>query len=214
MSKPIYSSIVEHYERCLNQYGDSHKGVDWPNQTDADIRYQVMLDVVRDPRDRHSSILDFGCGASHLYGFMLSQKLEGLKYYGLDISEKFCALSRGKYPDNEYLCFDVIEEPSRLGSFDYIVMNGVFTEKRELSFEDMLDYFKRLISLVFEKANKGIAFNVMSPFVDWERDDLFHLPVELLLEFLNQNLSRNVILRADYGLYEYTAYVYKDALGG
>ena len=30
----------------------------------------------------------------------------------------------------------------------------------------------------------GIAFNVMTKHVDWERDDLFHLPFDQLAEWL------------------------------
>ena len=55
----------------------------------------------------------------------------------------------------------------------------------------------------------GIAFNVMSKDVDWERDDLFHLPLSELSSFLSKNLTRRYIIRNDYGLYEYTTYVYK-----
>src|SRR5205085_1407005 len=91
----------------------------------------------------------------------------------------------------------------------YLVMNGVFTEKRELSFDEMLNYFKRLVARVFAHARIGVAFNVMSKQVDWERDDLFHLPLDTLAHFLTKELSRNFIIRNDYGLYEYTTYIYK-----
>ncbi len=38
-----YTSIVQHYESCLAKFGDTHRGVDWPNEADADIRFRVML---------------------------------------------------------------------------------------------------------------------------------------------------------------------------
>ena len=57
--------------------------------------------------------------------------------------------------------------------------------------------------------NKGIAFNIMSKLVDWERDDLFHVSMDELGLFLKNNLSRNFIIKNDYKLYEYTVYVYK-----
>ena len=57
--------------------------------------------------------------------------------------------------------------------------------------------------------SKGVAFNVMSKAVDWEREDLFHLPADLLIDFLTKKLTRNFIIRNDYGLYEYTTYIYK-----
>jgi hypothetical protein len=48
----------------------------------------------------------------------------------------------------------------------------------------------------------------MSKHVDWEREDLFHLPFDTLAAFLKQELSGNFVIRNDYGLYEYTTYVY------
>ena len=92
---------------------------------------------------------------------------------------------------------------------DYIVMNGFFTEKQGLTFDEMLAYFERTIKIVFAKAERGIAFNVMSKHVDWEREDLFHLPFDRLVGFLTRELTRNFIIRNDYGLYEYTTYVYR-----
>ena len=81
--------------------------------------------------------------------------------------------------------------------------------KRSLSFDEMWVYFCKVITLIFNHCNKGFAFNVMSKNVDWEREDLFHLPHDLLTDFLCKKLTRNYIIRNDYGLYEYTVYVFK-----
>jgi hypothetical protein len=51
----------------------------------------------------------------------------------------------------------------------------------------------------------------MSHHVDWQRDDLFHLPFDTLAAFLRTEVSRHFLFRADYGLYEYTVYVYREA---
>ncbi|WP_233196218.1 class I SAM-dependent methyltransferase [Trinickia soli] len=169
-----------------------------------------MLDLIKPSHDG-CTLLDFGCGASHLYQYMLDRSVTGIRYAGLDASPAFCELSRKKYPQNEYICLDVIEQPERLGKFDYVVMNGVFTEKRELSYEAMWEYFKRMLLVVFAKTRRGIAFNVMSKEVDWERDDLFHVPLTDLTHFLARELSRHYVVRHDYGLYEYTTYVYKES---
>lgn len=204
-----YLSIVRHYEDCLAQFGDSHRGVDWPNAADAAKRYQVMLDLVR-PSSAGKTLLDFGCGASHLYQYMLEHGVKDLQYAGLDASDAFCTLSQQKYPHNDYFCLDVLAEPERLGEFDYVVMNGVFTEKRELTFDAMFDYLRRILTLVFSKTRCGMAFNVMSKQVDWERPDLFHMPIGVLTDFIASSLARHYVVRNDYGLYEYTVYVYKE----
>ena len=48
--KPIYMNykiLMEHYEKCLKRYGDTNRGVDWPNKHDASIRYNVMIDITK-----------------------------------------------------------------------------------------------------------------------------------------------------------------------
>jgi hypothetical protein len=47
----------------------------------------------------------------------------------------------------------------------------------------------------------------MSKHVDWERDDLFHWPLDEIMAFCKANLSRHVSLRLDYGLWEASAFV-------
>jgi SAM-dependent methyltransferase len=204
-----YIEIVEHYESCLAKHGDTHLGVDWPKAQDAETRYRVMLELIRPPHPPIVKMLDFGCGASHLYEHIIANGIAGIEYTGLDLSPKFVELSRTKFPKNSYICADILEQPDAVPASDYIVMNGVFTEKRGLTFDEMLAYFERTLAAAFAKARSGIAFNVMSKHVDWEREDLFHLPFDTLARFLVRSLTRNFVIRNDYGLYEYTTYVYR-----
>jgi SAM-dependent methyltransferase len=210
MNHPRYLNIVSHYEKCLEQHGDTHRGVDWPKAEDASVRYSIMLDLIQTPSgDGTVQLLDFGCGAAHLYEHIQAHDLRNVEYSGLDLSNKFVELSRRKFPSRLFYHGDILENNEIIPQFDYIVMNGVFTEKRDLSFEQMLDYFKRLVRAVWKKVDRGLAFNVMSKQVDWERDDLFHLPFDTLAAFLTSEITRKFIIRNDYGLYEYTTYIYR-----
>ena len=143
--RPNYLKIISHYEDCLERYGDSHLGVDWPNLADAETRYQVMLEVIRSPLTSNISILDFGCGASHMYEYIQKKNLQHIDYSGLDISEKFIELSKKKFPYIPYYCLDILQDHAELPVFDFVIMNGVFTEKRELAFDEMYEYFKKMI---------------------------------------------------------------------
>lgn len=209
--KKAYSKIIEHYENCLEKYGDTHLGVDWPKLEDVDKRYKIMLDIIRlnEDNDALVSLLDFGCGTAHLLEYIKKNKSKKILYSGLDISQKFIDVAKIKYPDYSFYCIDILDFRAEIPNFDYIVMNGVFTEKRELSFDEMWDYFTKMLTIIYEKCNKGFTFNVMSNNVDWEREDLFHLPHDLLSNFLCKNLTRNYVIRNDYGLYEYSVYVLK-----
>lgn len=211
MSEKYLDSIVKHYEDCLEQHGDSHLGVDWPKLEDVNKRYEVMLDIVKFSKSKPAvaSMLDFGCGAGHLLQYMQDHRIDDIRYAGLDVSEKFVALCNQKFPGTPFYHADILDERTDLPNFQYIIMNGVFTEKRDLSFDEMWQYFCKMLLKTFAHAEIGLAFNVMSKAVDWERDDLFHMPTDLLINFLTKQLSRNFIIRNDYGLYEFTTYIYK-----
>lgn len=206
-----YKKIIDHYENCLDKYGDNHLGVDWPNKEDANKRYKVMLDIIKFNEDYYKkvSLLDFGCGTSHLLDYVQENKIKNIDYFGLDISEKFIDVAKGKYPNNIFYCLDILDTEISLNNFDYIIMNGVFTEKNSMTTNEMWQYFIKVIKIIFTKANKGLAFNVMSKNVDWERKDLFHVSHDKLTKFLCNDLTRDYIIRNDYGLYEYTVYVLK-----
>ena len=207
-----YRKIVEHYEQCFEKHGDSHLGVDWPNLTDANRRYRIMLEVapeLRKSKDAEVSILDFGCGCAHLLEYLRANKFSRVKYRGLDVSEEFVRVSNEKFPEEDFICCDVLREPLAV-DVDYVIMNGVFTEKLSLSFEEMFDYMRKVVIIAWGAARKGMAFNFMSKHVDWERDDLFHLSFDQLASFLSREISRNFVFRQDYGLYEYSVYVYRE----
>jgi SAM-dependent methyltransferase len=210
---PHYRRIVSVSESYLDRFGAaSPRGVGWIHD-DAETRYRVMLDVIK-PGASSVSLLDFGCGLSNLYEYILGQGFSGIEYSGLDLSPRYLALSRLKYPTVRYYDTDVLDPTSPpLGPFDYVAMNGLFHTRGGLSQEEMFTLLRVLVSRLFEVATVGIAFNVISKQVDWEREDLFHLSIDSLLAFLAHEVSRHVVVRHDYGLYEYTVYVYRHAVG-
>jgi SAM-dependent methyltransferase len=213
MEEKKYLSIVALCEDYLANYGDSYLGVGWTKKKDyADLRYRIMLEMIRSNGSDPVSLLDFGCGASHLYEYILQHRLDHIQYNGLDLSEKFLTLSRNKFPHISYYHLDILSPQIDLPVFDYIVLNGMFNSKGTHSSAEMIDYYQAVVRKVFQSARVGIAFNVMSKLVDWERDDLFHLPFDTLASFLEKSLSRHFIIRHDYGLFEYTVYVYHQGL--
>ena len=203
-----YKNIIKHYETCFVRHGDTSKGMDWPDELENYKRFDVMLDVIRN-NGIESTLLDFGCGTSHLKEYIIDNKIQNITYSGCDLSKTFVECSRKKFPETAYFELDLLKDSEQLPSYDYIICNGVFTEKQSLSFDEMWEYFKSMVHILYSKTKKGIAFNVMSKAVDWEREDLFHLPTDLLINFMTKELSRNFIIRNDYGLYEYTVYLYK-----
>jgi SAM-dependent methyltransferase len=206
-----YLKIVDHYTKCFEQFGETSKGVDWPNMKDLQKRFKVMFELTNyQTPTGEIKLLDLGCG----FGLFLDYLKENLaqkkiSYHGIDLSEPMIEAALKRCPDEKFFIRDIIKEPLAEDSYDYIIMNGLFTEKRELSFEEMFGYFKSLIRSAFKSCKIGMAFNVMSHHVDWQRDDLFHLPFDDLANFLTKEFGRNYLIRSDYGLYEYTVYLFK-----
>src|SRR6185436_16157292 len=87
-----------------------------------------------------------------------------------------------------------------------------FTVKADLTSEQMWSFMESTLRHVWPYVRRGVAFNLMSKIVDWEREDLFHVGFDDCARFLQQLAGRRVRFRADYGLYEYTAYAYKNEL--
>jgi SAM-dependent methyltransferase len=202
-----YKNISEYYKQRFEDFGDTPEGLSWPNYKDMLLRYKIMSEVIRG--DAPATLLDLGCGTGHFLEFLETSR-PNAEYTGADINKDVIELCKRKYKNVKFDQMDVLANPDKLKTYDYIVMNGIFTVKDCLPFESMFDFLTSMLKIVFKKANKGIAFNVMSKQVDWERDDLFHLPHDILASFLCKSLSRNYIIRNDYGLYEYTVYVYKE----
>ena len=201
--------IVRSCEEDFSRFGDTFQGAGWTKtEEQADRRYSVMLDVVAAP-DRPYSLLDFGCGSARLLDYAIrAGRANNVIYSGLDLAPRVIDPCRTKYPDRTFYNLDVLVGSDELPTFDAIVMNGVFHYKGQMPQDEMFDYFCALLRAVRPHARSALAFNVMSPHVEWTRDDLFHLPIEQATDFIASTLSRRFTVRQDYGLYEYTVGVY------
>jgi SAM-dependent methyltransferase len=208
-----YEEIAKYYEDCYQTHDDNNLGVNWTKIEDVSKRYQVHFDVIAYSKIskpvEEISLLDFGSGLGHFYEWIHKTKDAAPKYTGADINQCMCEAALKKYPGVDFHSIDLIKDDLDFPIFDFIVANGVFTVKHSLNYDEMKDFFNAAIKKLWEHCDTGLSFNLMSKNVDWERDDLFHVSMDELALFLKQNLSRNFVFRNDYGLYEYTAYVYK-----
>jgi len=205
-----FEIIVRHYESCLETHGLSPKGVDWPDEADLAARFEVMLSCLQGTGGR-VSLLDLGCGPGFLLDYLSATgRLAAIDYHGIDLSERMVDAARRRWPAHSFECRDLLTNPLPPGSVDLVVMNGVLTERCALPREEMIALARALIKAAFAAARTGVAFNVMSRHVDWERDDLFHWGFDEIAAFLRSEVSRHYRFHADYGLYEFTTLVRRE----
>lgn len=204
-----YAPIVAHYESMLRQHREGPRAVDWKNAADATARYDVMLGVLGHERT-NARLLDIGCGLGDLKRHIDARGLTHITYEGLDISPEFVEAAVARHPGVPIRCLDILAPEADVGTYDYAIMNGVFTRRESVGHDAMLDYLERLTARAFRAVRGGIAFNVMSPCVDYKNDVLFHPSFDDIARVVERSLSRHFVLRNDYGLYECTCYVYRE----
>jgi SAM-dependent methyltransferase len=204
-----WDSIVRHYEACLERHGATPLGVDWRGGDDLAARFGVMLDGLLAGCQGRPRLLDIGCGTGFLLDYAAAVgKLDRFDYLGVDLSAPMVEAARARWPGYDFAVRDVLADPLPDAGVDVILMNGVMTERVGQSHEQMVGLAQSIIAAAFRAARVGIAFNVMSAHVDWTRDDLFHWPHDELAGFLVREVSRHYAIRADYGLYEYSCFVW------
>jgi SAM-dependent methyltransferase len=204
-----------HYERCFEQHGTTPSGVDWPDALDLEARFATQLDVLQSVPTSvgRPSLLDLGCGPGLLLDYMAaSGRQVMLDYRGVDISESMISAAKARWPGHAFEVRDIVANPLPDASVDVAILNGVLTERRGIARERMVDMARELATAAFKAVRHGIAFNAMSRHVDWEREDLFHWGFDEVAAFLKRDVTRHVRFRADYGLYEFTAFAWHHPL--
>ena len=209
-SLPPQRLISASCEEDLVRYGDSWRGAGYKSEQEAEERYTLMLSVVRE-KQGPLSVLDVGCGFAHMLDHIQRHaEYRNIRYTGLDISSKYLSAAKARHPQADFILMDVLESDVALAQYDYVLMNGLFNYRGPIDQDSMQQYWQQLVSVVYSHCRCGIAFNVMSKIVDWERDELFHLPFDTMARFIAANLSRWFVIRHDYRAYEYTTYVYRN----
>ena len=210
MTSPERSSdqLRRYYDGCLSTHGDSAKGAGWPNEEDRQTRFAIMRDLA--PGGAMDDVCDLACGTGAFLEHLVASGVTPTRYLGVDISHAAIAAARAKHGPEAFAIHDIAQGPlPATAPFDYVVANGLFTVRASIPEAEMWEFLRSSVASMWKMARFGMAFNVMSAVVDWRRDDLFHVPSDALLEMLYAIAGRRVILRADYDLYEYTAYVYR-----
>lgn len=209
----LYQPLVDAVEKLYEEHGDTYRGMGFQRAQGFEARYRTYLDVIRETAGETCSLLDIGCGTARLLDLIKSSGRTEISYRGVDLSPKLLQAARTKHPEADFVLGDPFDlEEIWKARPDYVVFGGIFTSRLKMSVPEMTDYMLRMLRLAFTHCRRGLAFDVISAHVDWQRDDLFHVPFDQMADLMQANLSRNYVFRADYGLYEYTVYVYRSAV--
>lgn len=203
----ISNKMKSHYENTFRKFGANCQGVDWGTDVyNLNLRYEKMLDIVTEKYSNNYTILDVGCGYGGIYEYLVKKGIN-FNYTGLDVVKDMIDYAQNKHTEAQFIQGDFLEK-SIDDKFDYVVCNGIFTQKLNCGIKEMDLYCKKIIEKMYDICKVGIAFNMMTNKVNYMTDNLFYTsPVELLSYCFE--LTNKIKLDHTYPLYEYTIYLYK-----
>jgi hypothetical protein len=191
-----------HYEHCFDTHGAIAKGGDWRGTETANMRYENMLKV-RVDKSSKASILDVGFGFAWLLSYLNDRKLNP-DYTGIDVAQNMLKHSRKAFPSNQFIEADILSHQFT-DTNDYIVCNGIFTQKINVRQPSMKHCVKKMNNTKFQLCNVGIVSNV-------NMDGIFSKTITALIKFSLDKIIRHIKIDHAYPWHEYTAYLCEEGL--
>ncbi|MFL9959855.1 class I SAM-dependent methyltransferase [Paraburkholderia sediminicola] len=204
--RDFYPSPAAKPEELLQRLG-------WPNAPDLAARYAALLspiDFTRYSPHHRLRLLDVGCGFGLLLDYLKENALLDLiDYTGVDLVDAVLTEARSRWPNARFEKRDVRDLPYPDDAFDYCIVCGIFTVKVGNTYAETVALAQSTLKALWPSVTLGLGFNSMSKHVDWEREDLFHWPLDDIMAFSKRDLSRHVSFRLDYGLWEVSTLIGK-----
>lgn len=197
-------SIENYYQALFKEFGDSHETVRYSSKESQLKRYNTLIKIGDLSK---CTVLDFGCGVGHFLEFLTSRHQSIGKYTGLEIVPEMLTFARNKFPNASFF------PPTELNrlSYDYGFVSGTFNDK----IKNNRRFWQNTLVDLFSKCKRGIAFNMMSTYVDFQNKNLFYENPEYVFKFVKNNLTPYVTLRHDFETkkhtipFEFVIYAYK-----
>ena len=199
--------IGQLYADNLSKHGIDSKSVGWNTPECQELRFAQLVKVFERKADE-VTINELGCGYGHLLKYLNQHQFKVGHYFGYDIAPEMLSAAK-KYLVDEASKISLIESHELTVQADYSICSGIFNVRFEERDTVWLEHIKRTLRDMYEHANKGISFNMLTKYVDWKEDHLYYGDPEYFFNFCVTEFSRRVVLLHDYPLYEWTIVVYK-----
>jgi hypothetical protein len=197
---------IEHFKQLYEKYKGTPMAVSSESLEHKRLRYEQLSKIFAG--DQQFSIHDVGMGLSDYYAY-LKANYPGLDvdYSGSEIVEDYYLESQKRYPELQFYLRDISEQPFE-DHYDYVVMSGLFHQRRDIPIRRWEAYAQSLILNSFTMCKKGVAFNYITPFVDFYQTEVYYCNLPKLLNFIVDHLSRFFVILHNYALFEFTVFVY------
>ena len=199
--------IKDLYEGNLAEHGATSKSVGWRDDASHELRFERLARVI-DGAAGGFTVNDWGCGYAAMFGYL--DRVHGARlthYTGYDISAEMLDAARRQCGGTRAT---FVHGPEVTEEADYTFVSGTFNVKLKASDADWDGFVKQQLVAMFEKSRRGLAFNLLTSYVDWKTEHLFYADPRDFFDFCKTRLSRYVTLHHDYGLFEWTIAVTRE----
>lgn len=211
----VTETLTTHYDACLATHGANARGMDWGEDPDRlTARFDAVCRAIGMSESQEKySILDVGCGCGLLRDHLEMRFSNRVTYTGLDASPAMLEAARQRHPEASFVQHDIAEGRTDL-TCDWVVANGLLTERRGTPEVQMIDFAHRVIENMFQCCQVGIVFNVLSSHVNFRDESLFYWDPGAVIEYVTTNLSRHISIHHDLETYDYFCCIRREPQGG
>jgi SAM-dependent methyltransferase len=199
-----------YFDARIERYGAVPEGVDYNGLDAQRTRFEQLAKVI-DPSGAFD-LIDYGCGYGALFGF-LRQKGWNVTYHGYDMLPKMVRAAREANQD--FPNADFTDDEAALRPCDYLIAGAIFNNKFNAPVNAWRDHTLAVLGKMSQLSLKGFAFNMLTNYSEPERmarrPDLYFADPLFYFDHCKRNYSRDVALLHDYGLYDFTILVRKQA---
>jgi SAM-dependent methyltransferase len=207
--EPLIRAVDDYYTAKLRAHGPTPAGVDWNGEDSQALRFRQLMLLIRDDDDEPFSIVDYGCGYGALVEALRSPR-RAYDYQGFDVSQAMVQEASRRYGSDPRTSFTSNRELIRPA--DFTVASGIFNVKLATPPDEWHAYILETLDDMVRLSATGVAFNALTAHSDDDRkrNDLFYADPSELLDHCLRRYSRDVALRHDYALFEFTVLVRLD----
>jgi SAM-dependent methyltransferase len=194
--------IRDLYAASLAAHGPGPAAVGWRDAAAQQLRFARLARVLDDhPVDGPAEVADWGCGYGALLAHLDARGAPLARYDGYDLSADMLAVAPAD-PRCRWIQSSALDR-----DYDYVFVSGTLNVRLGAPEAVWAEHVRATLRALHARARRGLAFNLMTSWVDWRSDDLFYADPAEWFTFCRRELSRAVSLQHDYPLHEWTMIV-------
>jgi SAM-dependent methyltransferase len=197
------------YKNLYKKFGVSPSSVKARDRKQQYLRFKHLVSLIN--IKENDKVLDVGCGLGDLSNYLKVNKIY-CEYLGIDFIKEFIQ-EASKLHSNKRTKFRKLDIYKKKfpKNYDWLILSGLFNDKTKNS--EVFMY--KIIKKMYLSCKKGIVFNGLNKYVDYEDKELFYNYPDKVFKYCINNLSKYIVLKTNYQLkkntipFEFTIAVFK-----